>query len=161
MAMASGTRFRTIKDESLPARDFMNEFWYYVEGSETRGPITFDRLIKMLSLMPSPRGVLVWREGFEDWKFAENISEIVEKLIRPPPLPRSSVITRSGERFPAVAETTLKDAAADQDGLDTVARYQQQFGKVNPELPSDQNANTRGRIAFFAVFIIVLSVGAY
>jgi len=86
----------------------MSEFWYYAEGSETRGPITFDRLIKILSLMPSPRGVLVWREGYEDWKFAENISEIVEKLIRPPPLPRSSVITRSGERFPAVAETTLR-----------------------------------------------------
>jgi hypothetical protein len=159
----------------------MSEFWYHAEGNETRGPITFDQLIKILSQLPTPKGVLVWREGFDDWKAAENISEIVEKLIRPPPLrPRSSATARSEkERFPAVTETTLKDAAEDQEELDTVARYQQQFrkdksaeydtvaryqqqfGKVKPELPSDQNANTRGRIAFLVVFMFVLSVGAY
>src|SRR6266404_5014785 len=137
----------------------MSEFWYYAIGNETRGPVAFDQLIKLLSQLPTPRGVLVWREGFADWKAAENISEIVERLIRPPPLP-SSVTARSEERFRAASDS--KDAAADHEGLDdTVARYQQQFKKVNPELPSDQNANTRGRIAFFVVFIIVLSVGAY
>jgi hypothetical protein len=139
----------------------MSEFWYYAEGNETRGPITFETLIKLLSQLPTPRGVLVWREGFDDWTAAENISEIVEKLIRPPPLPRPSMIARSEERFPAVTETTPKDMAADREGLDAVVRNQQQFRKVNPELSSDHNANTRGRTAFLVVFIIVISVGAY
>ncbi len=71
----------------------MSEFWYYAEGNETRGPITFDHLIKLLSKLPTPRGVPVWREGFTDWTTAGNVREIVEKLIRPPPLgPRSSAI---------------------------------------------------------------------
>jgi hypothetical protein len=68
----------------------MSEFWYYAEGSETRGPITFEQLIKLLSQSPTPRGVLVWREGFTDWTTAESVREIVEKLIRPPPLGRRS-----------------------------------------------------------------------
>jgi hypothetical protein len=34
--------------------------------------------------------VPVWREGFTDWTTAENVREIVEKLIRPPPLVRRS-----------------------------------------------------------------------
>jgi hypothetical protein len=67
----------------------MSEFWYYAEGSETRGPIGFDQLIKFLSHLSSPKGILVWREGFDDWTAAENVREIAEKLIRPPPLPRS------------------------------------------------------------------------
>jgi len=108
----------------------MSEFWYYAEGNETRGPITFGTLIKLLSELSTPRGVLVWREGFDDWKAAENISEIVEKLIRPPPLPRPSMIARSEERFPAVTETTPKDMVADREGLDAVVRNQQQFRKV-------------------------------
>ena len=64
----------------------MSEFWYYAEGNETRGPITLDQLIKLLSLMPNPRGILVWRDGFNDWKAAEHVREIVELLFRPPPL---------------------------------------------------------------------------
>jgi GYF domain 2 len=67
----------------------MTDFWYYAEGNETRGPIAFDQLIKFLSHLSSPKGVLVWREGFDDWTAAENVREIAEKLIRPPPLPRS------------------------------------------------------------------------
>jgi hypothetical protein len=74
----------------------MSAFWYYAEGTETIGPVTFDELIKMLSRLSNARGVLVWREGFDDWKAAETVREIVEKLFRPPPLaprppPRPSV----------------------------------------------------------------------
>jgi hypothetical protein len=105
----------------------MSEFWYYAEGDETRGPIAFDQLIKLLSQLPTPRGVLVWREGFDgDWKAAENVREIVEKLIRPPPLIRSRPSVTAEEWFPTVTAT------ADQEGPDTVERYQQQFRKTQP-----------------------------
>jgi GYF domain 2 len=152
----------------------MSEFWYYAEGDETRGPIAFDPLLKLLSQRPSPRGVLVWREGFANWTAAENVREIVEKLIRPPPLPHQPFVSVPNQRVPVVTETTKQAALDDtvsryqqqfrKDKLaenETVGRYQQQFQKLKPELPSDQNANTRGRIAFLIVFMIVLSVGAY
>jgi hypothetical protein len=149
----------------------MSDFWYYAKGDETHGPITFDQLINLLAQLPTSKGVLVWREGFTDWTAAENVREIVQKLIRPPPLPRSTV-SFSIERVPVVTETT-KEATLD----DAVARHQQQFRKdklaedetverqqfqnSKPEQPLDQNAHTRGRIAFFIVFMIVLLVGGY
>ena len=86
------------------------------EGDETRGPIAFDHLIELLSQLPTPSGVLVWRDGLAEWTAAENVREIVEKLIRPPPL-------RPASAPPTV--TTL-------DTADTVARYQQQFKKDEP-----------------------------
>jgi hypothetical protein len=83
----------------------MSDFWYYAEGNETRGPITFDQLVKILLLLPTARGTLVWREGFDDWRAAENVREIVEKLIRPPPLrPRSSVLRVRPETSRWIAE---------------------------------------------------------
>ena len=162
----------------------MSEFWYYIEDNETRGPIALDQLIKLLSQLPTPRGVFVWREGFDDWKAAENVREIVEKLIRPPPLrPRSSIPIPHAEPSAAVAAGDVSARKAKppplEEELDTVARYQQrlrkdksaeygtvsryqqQFGNVEPGLPSDQDANTRGRIAFSIVFIIVFLLGTY
>jgi hypothetical protein len=95
----------------------MNEIWYYAEGDETRGPIAFDQLIRILSQLPTPKGVLVWREGFKDWTAAENVREIIEKLIRPPPLrPRSPAA--------APAETAVDD---------TIARYKSQDTPANAE----------------------------
>jgi hypothetical protein len=114
----------------MERRGSMSEFWYYAQGDETRGPITFDQLITLLSLPPSPRGVLVWREGFDDWTAAENVREIAEKLVRPPPLPSSSVTARSEGKFPTVTVTPHKDAVTDQQGPDTVGGYHQQFGKI-------------------------------
>jgi len=84
----------------------MTEVWYYVEGNETRGPITVNQLIEFLSRLPTHRGVLVWREGFTDWIEAGNVREIVEKLVpapqasrrssaAPPPLPVSGWRTSS------------------------------------------------------------------
>jgi GYF domain 2 len=87
-ASVSDTEVVAFATVMLPTEILMSEFWYYAEGNETRGPITFDQLIKILSRLPTPKGVLVWREGLADWTAAENLREIAEKLIRPPPLPR-------------------------------------------------------------------------
>jgi hypothetical protein len=68
----------------------MSEFWYYVQDNETYGPVTLDQLIKLLiSKLPKPREVPVWREGFDDWKAAKQVPEIAERLIRPSVLPLS------------------------------------------------------------------------
>ena len=109
-------------------------FWYYAEGDETRGPIAFDQLIKLLSQLPTPRGVLVWREGLTGWTAAENVREIVEKLIRPPPLrPASSAVapTVTDDTVTRYQQQFKKDTPVDDE---TVARYQQQFQKSKSEL---------------------------
>jgi hypothetical protein len=64
----------------------MSEFWYYAESSETKGPISFAELIGILSRLPNPSNVPVWRVGFDDWKAAGTDREIAERLFRPPPL---------------------------------------------------------------------------
>src|SRR3954451_24026758 len=99
----------------------MSEFWYYAEGDDTRGPITFDQLIINLSLLPSPKRTLVWRDGFSEWKAAESVIEIVEQLFRPPPL---------RPKQPAARQATPGDALAGREEIDAVARYQQQFRKL-------------------------------
>lgn len=143
----------------------MSEFWYYAEGNETCGPIALDQLIERLSQLPGAGGVLVWREGFDGWKEAENVREIAEKLIRPPPLrQRSSVpIPNAEPPLEAAAGEVLADRTNPRP-LErdlTVSRDQQQFGNVKSEQASAQNANTRGRIAFLVVFAIVVVLGAY
>lgn len=99
----------------------MSELWYYAEGNETRGPIAFDQLIRLLSQLASPRGVLVWREGFDDWKAAETVREIAEKLVRPPPLPKPSVTTP----VVTVAGTEAVEAhgPASANALSTAAKW--------------------------------------
>jgi hypothetical protein len=158
----------------------MNEFWYYTEGNETRGPIAFDQLIKLLSQLPTPKGILVWRQGFADWTAAENVREIVDNLIRPPPLmPRQSVTASE-----AVAETTTPpqrpsrwerwriedqkrwDAAGEPDNpalRSPEPHHSKQSSPAEPALdqPLDQKAITRRRIAFFVALIFVLLTGAY
>src|ERR1700675_1452300 len=145
----------------------MSEFWYYAEGDETRGPIAFDQLIKLLSQLRTPGGVLVWREGFNDWQATENVREIVEKLIRPPPLrPRSSFTT------PAITETITEAAVEDtvapyqqqfrddkslQEGRETVARYQEQFQKAKPA-PTPQQSGPTGLGGWLALLGFGLAV---
>jgi hypothetical protein len=97
----------------------MSEFWYYyTKGSGTRGPITFDELISLLSQLPTHRGVLVWREGFTDWTEAENVREIVARLIRPPPLRRGS------SAIPPPVPVPQPESSDD-----FVDQYQQQFSR--------------------------------
>lgn len=60
--------------------------WYYAEGSETLGPVTLAELIGILSGLSDARKVLVWHEGFDDWKTSDSVREIAEQLFRPPPL---------------------------------------------------------------------------
>ena len=126
----------------------MSEFWYYAEGNETRGPITFDQLIKFLSQLPSHRGILVWREGFTDWTEAENVREIVEKLIRPPPLGR-----RPSAIPPPVPECSG----------DFVERYQEQFSREKISVQAGKKwslwrAALAGFLFYLAIYVLTTTV---
>src|SRR5664280_1536941 len=64
----------------------MEKNWYHAEGQGTVGPISIEQLRETLHSIPNWRDVLVWKEGFENWRKA---GDVVELAIQPPPLPHS------------------------------------------------------------------------
>lgn len=68
----------------------MTDFWYYAEGEETRGPLSIGELVPLLARIADPRCVMIWRQGFADWKMLEEVREVAQQVFRPPPLKRTS-----------------------------------------------------------------------
>jgi hypothetical protein len=71
----------------------MSDFWYYAERDETKGPLSLNDLTEVLKRKPRPDGVLVWRQGFQDWLEAGSVSELIGLLVRPPPLPNKTIVS--------------------------------------------------------------------
>jgi hypothetical protein len=90
--------------------------WYYANGGEPKGPLSFRELIDMLSNVPDRGQTMIWRRGFENWKTVDQVPEIGAELFRPPPLPHSSAPP------PIVSEPSV--------GAEDAAR----FKDVNPDL---------------------------
>lgn len=61
----------------------MDILWYYLEGEERRGPMSFEELVRALVVIQDARGVYVWNEGMTDWVEAGTVPEISQRL--PPP----------------------------------------------------------------------------
>src|SRR5262245_62148783 len=64
--------------------------WYYAEGQKTFGPVDLKDLQVVLSRLPDPRNLLVWKAGFEGWQHAGNVPELAQFIHKPPPLPQTS-----------------------------------------------------------------------
>jgi hypothetical protein len=62
----------------------VTHFWYYGEGGQARGPIPHAELIPLLARISDPRRVMIWRDGFEDWKAVEDVHEVAQQLFSPP-----------------------------------------------------------------------------
>lgn len=62
----------------------MSDDWYYANGNEVIGPVTLTAIQKIAASL-NDSSLLVWRDGFQDWKKATDVPELVVK--RPPPLP--------------------------------------------------------------------------
>jgi Protein of unknown function (DUF2569)/GYF domain 2 len=90
----------------------MLEPWYYAEGEDTRGPISAVDLVALLSKIPDPRTVMIWRHGFEEWKPTDEVPEIARQVVRPPPLRPKVPPPSVGIREPAV---DASDAAEFKD----------------------------------------------
>jgi hypothetical protein len=71
-------------------------------------------LIPLLARVADPRRVLIWRDGFEDWKAVEDVHEVAQQLFPPPLL---------GSAPPPTVREPVVDAA---DAAE--------FKNVNPEL---------------------------
>ena len=72
--------------------------WYYANGDGQIGPQTLQNLVQALTSLPNAKEILVWRDGFLDWKQGNDVPEL-KPLFRdnaqpssilgkePPPLP--------------------------------------------------------------------------
>jgi hypothetical protein len=100
----------------------MSDLWYYGDEGNPKGPATFAELIDALSRLPDPRKVPVWNLGLDDWKPAEAVKQVAERLFRPPPLKNSS---ESATRQPfddsaVVSEDLNRESSLDAAGVSAI-----------------------------------------
>ncbi|NIP95862.1 MAG: DUF4339 domain-containing protein, partial [Akkermansiaceae bacterium] len=50
--------------------------WYYAKDGKQEGPVSQDELQVMLQEQRLAPGVMVWREGMEDWQQAGEVPEL-------------------------------------------------------------------------------------
>lgn len=84
----------------------MSEAWYYGSAKGPQGPISLTELVQLLERITEPRRVLVWRDGFEDWKPVAEVRDVLDRLYGSQPLPGASPVPVIRE--PAV---TVEEAA--------------------------------------------------
>lgn len=61
------------------------ERWFYMEGGQRRGPVSFEELMSAVLSAPAPHRVPVWREGMAEWGTAGHVPEISQRLPPAPP----------------------------------------------------------------------------
>ena len=122
----------------------MTDYWYYGEGGQARGPVSHAELIPLLARIADPRRVMIWRDGFADWKAVEDVHEVAQQLF-PPPLLGSAPPPPPAIREPVV---DAGDAA--------------EFKNVKPELIGI--GGWLGLLAFgqvLGILRLVVSLGQY
>ena len=74
----------------------MSEAWYYVNSGRRIGPLSLPGLKDTLATLPDAKNVLVWCEGFPDWKIAGDVIELRAPSLElrapsltPPPPPKT------------------------------------------------------------------------
>src|SRR5262245_22118297 len=74
----------------------MADVWYYAKDKKIVGPIPLENLEVILSMVPDPYNLRVWKVGFSDWTVAGAVKELAPlpgtrakqaSEIKPPPLP--------------------------------------------------------------------------
>jgi hypothetical protein len=61
----------------------MTDRWFYAEDGATSGPAPFDDLVSLLSQRTDWKRFFVWRDGFDAWKRADKVPEIVRRMVVP------------------------------------------------------------------------------
>jgi hypothetical protein len=61
----------------------MSDTWYYVNSGLRTGPISLRGLKETLATLPDANDVLVWCEGFPDWKIAGDVKELRAQILLP------------------------------------------------------------------------------
>ncbi|MBR0907694.1 DUF2569 family protein [Bradyrhizobium liaoningense] len=97
----------------------MADLWFYAEGGQQRGPISISELLTLLARVADPRRVLVWRQGFENWKPVEEVHEIAQQLLQStPPSPESLPVELIREpAVPAQDAAAFKNVQTEMTGI--------------------------------------------
>jgi hypothetical protein len=66
----------------------VSDIWYYADADGQVGPLSLQELRQELAASSNANDVLVWCEGFPDWKPARDVTEL---RAVPPQLPRTNV----------------------------------------------------------------------
>ena len=72
----------------------MTDRWFYAEDGATSGPAPFDDLVSLLSRRTHSKRFFVWRDGFDAWRRADKVPEIVSRIVVPP-LPQTTGSSRN------------------------------------------------------------------
>lgn len=85
----------------------MNTGWYFGLDNQVVGPVDLQQLLDFLGSSEQWRRVLVWHEGFEEWKPVKDIPEIANQMTAkgPPPLPAPPVEPPPAPSAPIAVET--------------------------------------------------------
>lgn len=85
----------------------MNTGWYFGLDNQVVGPVDLQQLLDFLGSSEQWRRVLVWHEGFEEWKPVKDIPEIADQMTAkgPPPLPASPAEPPPTPPAPIAVET--------------------------------------------------------
>ncbi|MET3964996.1 DUF4339 domain-containing protein [Bradyrhizobium sp. S3.9.1] len=127
--------------------------WFYDDGGQARGPITSGDLFSCLKQRDDWGTVLVWREGFADWKQAAEVEELLSRLTRPPPLPR-----------PRTSMTSVPKAGPQTLISEPRGSAVEAPGSVRPVEPQKKKGSwvlkTLGWIGLFAAAALAKGIGS-
>jgi len=84
--------------------------WHVVVDGDQQGPLTPQQLGEMISAGTIGWDAYVWREGFEDWKPAQDIEELVSAIMNPGGAPDAG---GEADPFGAAPAAAKRDAGAD------------------------------------------------
>jgi hypothetical protein len=71
----------------------LSDVWYYADYKGQIGPVNLQQLKDVLARVSEPASVLVWRDGFTEWKKASDVPEFRAQTLSPPPLPSDQMPT--------------------------------------------------------------------
>jgi uncharacterized protein DUF4339 len=90
-------RYDCERGRSQPCRrqgePALSDAWYYADYKGQIGPVSQQQLNDVLTRVSEPAAVLVWRDGFAEWKRAADVPEFRAQTLSPPPLPPDQMPT--------------------------------------------------------------------
>ncbi len=125
---------------------------------EAGGPETFEGLVALFSQRPKWRQILVWCDGFESWQRADEVPEILSRIVIPPPLSQKAEASRIATP-PPLPHTTGSSSSPEISSLPSVAsQANNQLGALSKRFKGlvEDSALVRSGLIIGAVVVAAL-----
>ncbi len=134
---ASGTNATQAGGASEATAAAPDAVWHVVVDGEQQGPLTLDRVSQMLGDGTIDWDAYIWREGFDGWKPAREVSELsgqqnggARTPSRPPAAEASSAASMGADPFAAAAAGAAGGGAAAGAAASSAANGSAAFGNT-------------------------------